>query len=881
MPQQRAGSRSGRTAGASLPTGTVTFLFTDIEGSTRLLQEASRAYGDLLSEHRRLLRAAFTAHGGREVDTQGDSFFVAFRGPAQAVAAAVDAQRALAAHEWPPEAPVRVRMGLHTGEAVVVEGSYVSIAVHRAARIAAAAHGGQVLLSEATASLVRDELSGGVGLRDLGEHRLKDFPAPSRLFQLVVTGLPADFPPPLSLGRRRQVLSPPGSFVGRESDVAAVVGRLRDHRTRLLTLTGPGGIGKTRLAVEAAHLVAADLPGGAVFVTLAAVTDPALVVGAIADALGARREPGDDAIAVIAAALGDDRTLVVLDNLEQVAGAAGDLADLVERVPSVVLLVTSRSLLKLRVEEQFRVRPLDEAAAVRLFADRAAAVRPVSGSAADELAMAEIARRLDGLPLAIELAAARARLLPPQVLLKRLRGRLDVLGYGPVDLPERQRTLRATMNWSHDLLRPHEQALFARLAVFVGGWELDALERVCARSDEPDVLDTLGALVDASLVVVDEAGPEPRFSMLETVRGDAMERLVRSPDKDQTETAHTQWMLALTDELLHSRGDDYRCALHRMDRERANYRAAVQRVLAARDLAAAARLIRDALAYLAFRDAEPEVAAWLDQALAASGEAPPPVVGRLLVLRAAAAMALGDLPAISPLLRRGRPLIPDGHEYDVDRALVAVAEIEDGFERGLDEAARAVHVALDRFTALGMELGQASMHLAAADMALARRDHGTAAHHYHAAADLAETVGEEAMLGRALSMLGLTQLDLGDHAAARRSIVAGALANQRAGQQTSMAYSLEGLASLALAERRPAVAARSLAAAAAARGRNARLLTPALPPLIEQIVTRCRELLGQDAFELAWTEGERSTLHQALEQTLQELSEPAAPHPTG
>jgi predicted ATPase/class 3 adenylate cyclase len=879
VPRQPAASRVEQ---ATLPTGTVTFLFTDIEGSTRLLQEAGAAYGYLLAEHRQLLRAAFAVHDGREVDTQGDSFFVAFRGPAQAVGAAVDGQRALAGHDWPSGGRVRVRMGLHTGEATETGGSYVSIAVHRAARIAAAAHGGQVLLSDATASLVRDELPVGVGLHDLGEHRLKDFPAPARLFQLVAPDLPADFPPPNTLGRRRQVPVPPGSFVGREDDVAAVAARLRDHRTRLLTLTGPGGIGKTRLSLEAARVMAADLPGGAVFVPLAAVTDRSLVVGAIVDAVGARRDPGDDAIAVLSTALGEDRTLLVLDNLEQVVDAAGDLAELVERVPAAVLLVTSRSLLKLRVEQQYRVRPLGEAAAVRLFTDRAAAVRPASGSEADERAMAEIAHLLDGLPLAIELAAARARLLPPRVLLERLRGRLDVLGAGPVDLPERQRTLRATMEWSHSLLQPHEQALFARLAVFAGGWELDAVEAVCSRAGEADVLDTLGALVDASLVVAVEDAPEPRFFMLETVRMDAAERLAVAPDRPETERAHTEWMLGLTAEALAARGAEHRRTHLRLDRERANLRAAVHRVLGDGDLPTLALLLRNAFGYLAQRDAEVEAVTWLDAALArvrATPSASAAVLGRLLVLRAVISIPLGEPAAAPRLLREGAPLLPDSPDYEVDRALVAVAAIQEGMEQGLEAAARAVDRALSAFQALGMEVGQLTMQLAAGDLSLALGDPARAGDHYRAAVALARAVDEDPMLGRSLSLLGLSQLATGDVAGARRSLMDGLRANQRGGQLTAMAYSLEGLAALALTEGRPGLATRLLAAAATARGATARPLTPALPPLVQRIVARSREALGEDAFTDAWAEGCGWTLPHALEQALDGLAEPAVAGP--
>jgi predicted ATPase/class 3 adenylate cyclase len=872
VPQQRADSRSAQ---AALPTGTVTFLFTDIEGSTALLRAAGESYGDLLAEHRRILREAFAAHSGREVDTQGDAFFVAFAGPAQAVGAAVDAQRALAAHPWAPGCAVRVRMGLHSGEAAAVGGSYVSLSVHRAARITAVAHGGQVLVSEATAALVRDELPDGTALRDLGEHRLKDFPRPARLYQLVVAELPADFPPLHSLGRRWHVPTPPGSYVGRDDDIATVVTLLRDNRTRLVTLTGPGGIGKTRLALEAAHAMDADLSGGAVFVPLAAVIDPSLVLSAVGDAVGSRPEPGEDLVGALADLLGSERTLLVLDNLEQVLGAAADVAELLDRIPAAVLLGTSRSPLRLRAERLFAVRPLPETAAVQLFTVRSAAVRPGDGAAGEQDVIAEIARRLDGLPLAIELAAARVRLLPAPALLDRLRRQFDVLGAGPVDLPARQRTLRATMDWSHGLLAPHEQAMFARLAVFSGGWDLEAAESVCARTGEPDVLDTLGALVDASLVLASGNDSEPRFSMLETVRAYAAERLAGSPDRQETERRHASWVLELTEQLLGTQGEDYRRAQLQLERERANYRAAVQRLLDAGDLAGMALLVRNAIGYLAFRDAEVEARTWLDRALARSDDAAPAVRGRLLVLRAVVAMSLGEPERVVPLAQEGEALLDPGPDADFDRALAAVAGIQRGMADGLEGAARAAGAALDRFTALGFEVGEGTMHLIAGDLGLAAGDLGSAARHYRLAADVGERVGEDGMLGRGLILLGLSQLAQEDVASARRSVLDGARANLRAGQQTSMAYSLEGLAAIALADGRCAVAVRTLASADEARHRSSLPLTPGLPPLVRRLEGRCRELLGDEAFARAWEEGRRWSLRQALELALQELSPPS------
>lgn len=706
MPQERTAVAADHQTHSSPTTRTMTFLFTDMEGSTALLQRAGHAYESLLEDHRRLLRAAFSAHDGREIDTQGDSFFVVFADPKEAVAAAAGGQRALAEHEWLAPFAVRVRMGLHSGAAREAGESYVGLAVHRGARIAAAAHGGQVLLSDATAALVQDDLPYGGRLRDLGEHRLKDFPTAAHLYQLDLPGLPTVFPPPRCAPRRSRLPRLPSTFVGRETEVEAVARLLRDDHVHLLTLTGPGGVGKTRLALEAGRAVAADLPGGVVFVALTGVVDSTLVMGAIADALHVRREPGDDVLAAVATALGDDRTLLILDNFEQVLGAAGDIAELLYRVPAAVVLVTSRHVLRLRSEQQILVPQLAEPSAVQLFVDRAAAVqRGFPSDEADMLVVAEICRRLDGVPLAIELAAARIRLLTPRALLTRLGEQFDLLSQGPVDLPERQRSLRATMDWSHDLLAPYEQALFARLAVFAGGWDLDAAERVCRRKGDPEVLDTLMGLLDASLIIASHVGPEPRFSMLEAVRTYAGEHLTNLADRIEIERRHTAWVVALTDELLRANGQDYRLAGTRLDCERANLRSAVQRAIETRDVATAALLIRNTVGYMQQRDAQLEFASWVNQALTQAKESAPAVRGRLLVLRAAG-VPLNDLAGMPALLAEAEPLLPDEPDYEVDRAMAAIAAIQVGWEQGPEQALRAVETASARFGRSGWNWGR-------------------------------------------------------------------------------------------------------------------------------------------------------------------------------
>jgi len=485
-----------------LPIGTVTFLFTDIEGSTKLLEEHGDHYADVLSEHRRVLRDAFERHGGVEVDTQGDAFFVAFARASDALAAAEAAQRAL-------EIPVRI--GIHTGEPQLTQGGYVGIDVHRAARICSVAHGRQVVLSERSASLVDD----GVVV-DLGLHRLKDLGEPVKLFQLGEK----EFPPLRSLNATN-LPAQPAPLVGRQDELAelsALVGA-----ERVVTLTGPGGSGKTRLALQVAAESLDDFVDGVFWVPLAAVTDPAIVESTIGETLGAHNG--------VAGHIDEKRMLLLLDNLEQLLpDAAPSLSGLAESCPNLRLLSTSRAPLRIAGEREYAVEPLPEADAVSLFRERAFVAEP------DE-AVHEICRRLDGLPLAIELAAARTRVLPPERLLARLEQALPVLTGGRRDAPERQRTLRATIEWSYELLTPLERQLFAWLAVFPGSFEPEAAETVCNAD-----LDTLESLVENSLVRRWASG---RLGMLETIRELAVEKLEESGEAGAVRRRHAEFFLAL------------------------------------------------------------------------------------------------------------------------------------------------------------------------------------------------------------------------------------------------------------------------------------------------------------------------------------------------
>jgi predicted ATPase len=492
-----------------LPSGTVTLLFTDIEGSTRLLHELGDRYGDVLAEHRRVLREVFARHGGVEVDTQGDAFFFAFPRAGEAVAAADEAQRALA------DGPVRVRMGVHTGEPGRTEEGYIGVDVHRAARIMGAGHGGQTLVSESTKQL----LDSAVALRDLGEHRLKDLSAPQRLYQVGY----ADFPALKTLYRTNLPIQP-SPLIGRERELEEAGALIAAQR--LVTLTGPGGSGKTRLSLQLAAEAVERFPDGVFWVPLQALRDPALVEPAIAASVCA-----DDGLVGY---VGSKRLLVVLDNFEHLLEAASVVSELLHSTPNLKALITSREPLRIEGEHRYPVEPLPEDDAATLFLERGRAISP--GLRATRT-IGQICRRLDGLPLAIELAAARVALLEPDQLLARLERSLPLLGSASRDAPERQRTLRATIEWSYQLLDTDEQDLFRRLAVFRGSFTLEAAEAVCGAD-----LETVESLVVKNLVRRWGSG---RLGLLDTIREFAVELLDGSADADDVYRRHAEHFLTV------------------------------------------------------------------------------------------------------------------------------------------------------------------------------------------------------------------------------------------------------------------------------------------------------------------------------------------------
>ncbi|MFL5586261.1 MAG: ATP-binding protein, partial [Ktedonobacteraceae bacterium] len=583
-----------------LPTGTVTLLFTDIEGSTRLLQRLGEHYAAVLADCRHLLRSLFQQYHGHEVDTQGDAFFVAFARATDAISAAIDIQRALADQAWPDGASVRVRIGLHTGEPMLTADGYIGIDVHHAARIMSAGNGGQILLSPTTRQLVEQHLPVGTYLQDLGEHRLKDLQRPSHLFQLSLKDLPANFPPLKTLDTHPNNLPiQPTPFIGREKEVAAVTRLLKRSDVRLVTLTGPGGVGKTRLGLHVAAELSDDFADGVFVVALAPLNDPTQVIPAIAQTLAISEASDRPLLTLLQAFLKEKQLLLLLDNFEQVGDAAVMLAELLAACPQLKIVVTSRVGLHVRAEHEFAVPPLSVPTlkqlpdlktlshyeAVALFIERAQATKPdFSVTNANAPAVAAICAHLDGLPLAIELAAARIKHFSPQTLLARLEQGLSVLSGGARDLPVRQQTLRGAIAWSYDLLPPEDQKLFRHLAVFVDGWGLEAAEAICmARGGlAVDMLEGMASLVDKSLLRQEEqAAGETRFWMLQTLREFGLEQLARSRELEDTRQVHAEYYLRLTEEVEPSlQATEQGKWMVRLEQEHENLRAALTWLLA-------------------------------------------------------------------------------------------------------------------------------------------------------------------------------------------------------------------------------------------------------------------------------------------------------------
>lgn len=621
-----------------LPAGTVTFLFTDIEGSTKLLQQLGEQYAQVLSAHHEILRAGFENNHGRIVDTQGDSFFVAFGRAMDAVNAAVQAQRALAAHNWGDGIHVRVRMGLHTGEPLAQGERYVGIDVHRAARIGAAGHGGQILLSETTCALIQNELPRDVRVRALGKQRLKDFDAPASLYQIVCADLPVDFPPLKTLDARPNNLPAQlSSFIGRETEVAELERAMQ--ATRLVTLIGAGGAGKTRLSIRLGEKMLGAFPDGVWFIELARLNDPALIPRTIATTLGLRDEAGNLA-QTLKNYLEPKALLLVFDNCEHLIDAAAQWAEtLLQAAPQLKIIASSREGLNIAGEQVFHVPSLSvpegeraltpdaltQSAAARLFIERATAANDLFRVTAQNAnAIAQICRRLDGIPLALELAAARVKALSVEQIAARLDDVFRLLSGGSRTAMPRQQTLAAAMDWSYNLLSKSERALLQRLSVFAGGWTLGAAEQICSGDEiAPDnVLDLLTQLVNKSLVIADYAADgTTRYRFLETLRQFARYRLYEAEAVEITSDRHLDYFVVFAERAQGElRGPKQIEWLGHLDTEHDNLRAALTWAISDNPTRAAQalRLTGALWLYWDIRGYFQEGIQWCERALAAS-----------------------------------------------------------------------------------------------------------------------------------------------------------------------------------------------------------------------------------------------------------------------
>lgn len=682
--------------------GSLTLLFTDIEGSTRTLERLGERYGELIAEHHRLLREAISAAGGHEVHAAGDSFLSVFPSARDAVRCAVQAQRQLAGATWPEGTMPRVRMGIHTGVATTQDGDLVGMDVHRAARVMAVAHGGQVLLTQQAHAA----LGVSVEVRDLGYHRLKDLPARERLFQLIAPGLQSGFPPLRSLNRSN-LPAPANPLVGRSSDVSDALARLERPEVRLLTLLGPGGAGKSRLAVEVAAEAVGRYRDGVWLVLLAPLPDRELMVSGIARVLDIDAATGEPLERTLTTALADRELLLVLDNFEHLLDGAGFVAGMIAAAPRVDVIATSREPLRITGEHRLDVAPLPPDDAAQLFVQRAQAVRPDLPLDPEEArAIERICARLDGLPLALELAAARASVFSPRALEARLAEGLP-LPAGARDLPARQRTLRATIDWSYQLLDSPERALLASLWPFVGGVRLDAAEQLWGL----DGVERLISLAEKSLLRRrEDADGEPRFWLLELIRQYAIEAAQADGTAGEAGERHARCYYSLTEEARPKLiGPDQREWLDRLERDHANLRAALEH-LSERGSDDALRMASTLTWFWDMRGYQPEARRRLNEALAS---APMDAPNRTDALHCAGWMAWnqGDPAAAAPLLEEARARVEDSEDArllaEVYMHSAFVAELLGDSDQAVAWYERAVEVARSAGDswALGVALG--------------------------------------------------------------------------------------------------------------------------------------------------------------------------------
>ena len=863
---------------AELPNGTVTFLFTDIEGSTRLWERDAVAMRAAVARHDALLSAAIAAHQGTAYKHVGDAVQAAFSTATDAMAAAVEAQRALAADPWPETGPLRVRMALHAGEAAPdAHGDYHQVsALNRLARLLATGHGGQVLLTETVRRAIGGRLPEGVELIDLGKHRLRDLLEPEQVSQAGIDGLPAHFPPLKSLERHPTNLPvQPNALIGRDRDIADLHRLLTDATGRLVTLTGPGGIGKTRLALQAAAELLDHFVDGVFWVDLAPLADPRLVMPTIAATLGVREMGTLSLRDALVAYFADKQVLLVLDNYEHLLAAAPVTADLLAAAPHLRVLATSRAPLRLQAEREYPVPPLplptagqeqslDElsgVAAIALFTQRAQAVKPDFALSEDNAqTVAAICQRLDGLPLAIELAAARVKVLPPAALLARLERRLPLLAGGALDLPARQQTLRNTIAWSYDLLARGERKLFRRLAVFAGAATLEAVEAVANSESGLDVFAGVTGLIEQSLLRPAEGlESKPRFGMLETIREYALEQLTTSGEAEEMRQRHATWCVHFAERVAQmSRGGFFGNPqdVAELEAEYANLRAALTWLTEAGNAKEALRLAAALGGFWNLRGHMADGRSWLERTLANDDGTQPRVRARALTW-------LSVLVGTRNEPERGFKLLEEALALarvagDVPGIAAATVILGWGELRGRGDAALATALgkeSLALFEEAGVLWGITASRLLLAEAARHRGELDRATAFYEQLlADFRRSGGDEYVAAQTLHSLGTIAQAQGDDPQAVSFYAEALVRFSDLGDLGSVAWCLEGVAAVA-GRQHPEHAARLLAAADTLRTAINVPLPLAERPEYDRAVAGVRATMGEPAFTAAWLAG--------------------------
>jgi predicted ATPase/class 3 adenylate cyclase len=873
------------------PTGTVTFLFTDIEGSTRLWEKQHAAMQVALAQHDAILRNAIETNNGCVFKTTGDGAHAAFAVAADAMMACLAAQRELTGHVW-GELRIKSRMALHTGAAELRDGDYFGATLNRTARLMAAGHGGQILLSLATEELVRDHLPENTALRDLGERRLKDLIRPEHVYQVIAPGLPANFPPLRTLDARPNNLPAQATpFIGRDSELRSVKEKLSSPNMRLLTLSGVGGTGKTRLALHAAADMVDEFEHGVFFVPLAALGDPGLVLQAIAQAFGVREAAGRPLNELLQEHLRDKQILLVLDNFEQVIAAAPLVSDLLTAAPRLKVLVTSREVLRLNGESNYPVPPLSvpdpkrmpplerltQYEAVALFIDRALAVAPdFTVTNENAPAVAEICHRLEGLPLAIELAAARVRVLPPQRMLVELSHRLTFVTGRARDLPTRQRTLRGAIDWSHDLLTGEEQKLFRRLAVFVGGCALEAIESICILADDTRVLDTIDSLVGKSLLRQAETHGEARFAMLETIREYARERLIADGEAEAVQKRHRDYFLALAEKAAPKLlGAEQGGWFERLDREHDNLRSALEWSLSEPGSEGGLRLCSALQRFWWTRGHLSEGREWCARALGV------PKTEELMPARAKALTGSGLL----AYWQGDYPAARAQHEECLaiwrqrgDRRGIGISLHNLGMVARSQGDYAAAHSMYEESLAITRELGNrwslAASLMNLGNLAAELGDYRGSRTRLEESLSIFQELGDRVSIATALENLGNGAYEQGELDSARALHVESLTMRRQLGDKLGIVISLERLAAVVASLGSPLRAGRIWGMAERLWVEIGSGLEPKERSQHDQRVAAVRAAVKDDAaFDRAWQEGRAMSLEQAREYALAEAVE--------